>query len=245
MKRLLFVFLSLPISLFAEGGLPSQPYLYVEGKSEIERPADLVTLRFDLVARNADQAKANQEVQAKATKILALLDERKIAQNDVVATDLRSEPQYEREDENSSAKRGRIIGYKVTRVFSAKIRDVSAFPKLVDELLAVAGVEFSGIEPSLSKEKEMQDEVWDKALTNARERAEKTATAAGVKIDSIFALSPVAFPEIQRNILGSALPTSEYESAVGRAKLDVSHYRLDTIKFSQSVHVIYLISPAK
>jgi hypothetical protein len=30
--------------------------------------ADLVTLRFDLVARNADQAKANQEVQGKPSK---------------------------------------------------------------------------------------------------------------------------------------------------------------------------------
>jgi len=51
-------------SPFADGGLPNQLYLYVEGKAEIEKPTDMVTLRFDLVARNADQTKANQEVQA-------------------------------------------------------------------------------------------------------------------------------------------------------------------------------------
>jgi hypothetical protein len=52
-KLLLFVLLILPGVLFAQGGLPNQPYIYVEGKAEIEKPADMVTLRFDLVTRNA------------------------------------------------------------------------------------------------------------------------------------------------------------------------------------------------
>ncbi len=51
----------------------------------------MVTLRFELVARNADQAKANQEVQGKAAKILALLNEKKIIENDVIAADLKSD----------------------------------------------------------------------------------------------------------------------------------------------------------
>jgi uncharacterized protein YggE len=109
MKLLLLLCLVLPTTVLAEGGLPSQPYLYAEGgKAEIEKPADMVTLRFDLVARNADQIKANQEVQAKAVKILALLDQKNIAQTDAVASDLKSEPQYENEEE-SSRKHGKIM----------------------------------------------------------------------------------------------------------------------------------------
>src|SRR5438105_11975167 len=110
MNRLFFLLLALPISAYAQGGLPNQPYIYVEGKAEIEKPADMVTLRFDLVARNPDQGKANQEVQTKATKVFTLTDAHKIAQSDVVATDLRTEPQYENEEE-SGRKRGKIIGY--------------------------------------------------------------------------------------------------------------------------------------
>ena len=226
-----------------QDGLPSVPYLYVEGKAEIEKPADMVTLRFDLVARNADQTKANQEVQAKAVKILALLDQKKITQTDVVATDLKSEPQYENEEE-SSRKHGKIIGYSVTRTFSVKVRDVAAFPKLVDELIAFGGVEFSGIDAGLSDEKAMQDEIWKKALTNARERAEKTLKEVGMNVDSIFAVSPVTFPEIRQKILGySERPSAEYETAL--RQLPPSQYRLAPVALSQSVHVIYLISPAK
>src|ERR1700719_4537605 len=98
MKLLLLLCLVIPTTLLAQSGLPSQPYLYVQGRAEIEKPADMVTLRFDLVARNADQTKANQEVQAKANKIFALLKERKIGENDVIAADLKSEPQYEKEE---------------------------------------------------------------------------------------------------------------------------------------------------
>lgn len=242
MKHLLFACLALPLSLFAEGGLPDQPYIYVEGKAETEKPADMVTLRFELVARNGDQAKANQEVQDKAVKILGLLNEKKIAENDVVASDLKSEPQYEGEEDEPSRRRGKIIGYSVTRSFEAKVRDVTLFAKLVDELMAIGGVEFSGIDAGFSKEKEMQDEVSAKALTNARERAAKTLATTGMKIDSIFAISPVSFPEIERRIFGSGVGVAALEA---HRDVVASQYRLPPVTISQSVHLIYLISLAK
>ncbi|CAN5433486.1 hypothetical protein BH20VER3_BH20VER3_09560 [soil metagenome] len=240
MKFLLFGLLSLPGLLFAQGGLPTQPYLYVEGKAEIEKPADMVTLRFDLVARNADQAAANQEVQVKAAKILAMLDERKIARHDVIAGDLRSEPQFQQEPVRPS-EQGKIVGYAVTRPFAVKIREVPIFPELVDELLALGGVEFSGIEAGLVKEKEIQDNIWGQALADAHTRAEKTLKPLGMKIDSVFAVSPVSFPEISQRIFGSNQVVGAYTE---RQRVS-SQYRLAPITVSRSVHVIYLISPAK
>lgn len=223
--------------------MPNQPYIYVEGKSEIERMADMVTLRFEMVARNPDQTKANQEVQTKAGQILSLLNDRKIAQGDVVAEDLKSEPQYE-DEESSSSRRGKIIGYIVTRSFEAKVRDVTTFPKLVDELLALGGVEFSAIDGGLSNEKQMEDDAFQKALSDARTRAEKTLATAGMKIDSVFAVSPVPFPEIRQKILGGheAYGAATAERIVAP---DPMRYRLAPVSVTQSVHLIYLISPAK
>jgi uncharacterized protein YggE len=239
MKRVLFFLLSFPISAFAEGGLPNQPYLYVEGKAEIEKPADMVTLRFDVVARAPEQKKANEEVQAKATNIFSLLNSRKIAETDVIAQNVRSEPQFQ-EDESPRRYHGKLIGYSVTRSFEVKLRDVTIFPKLVDELLAINDLEISGVDQGLSKEKQMQDEIWKKALTNARDRAEKTLKEIGMKIDSVFAVSPVPIPDIKGAIL---------QGRGGRAErvlvTAATEYRLAPVSLSQSVHVIYLISPAK
>lgn len=241
MKILFLALLSLPGILLAEGGLPNEPYIYVEGKAEIEKPAELVTLRFDLVARNADQVQANQEVQAKASKILTMFDERKIARADVVASDLRSEPQFQ-QDPNRPGEQGKVVGYVVTRPFVVKVRDLNSFPKLVDELIALGGVEFSGIDPGLSKEKELEDEIWGKALSDARTRAEKTLKPIGMKINSVFALSPVNFPEISPRIFGSNQVAGAYAQ---RMIANSDQYRLAPVTVRQSVHVIYLISPAK
>ena len=246
-KLVLLSFLSLPLPLFAQGGLPDKPYIYVEGKAEIEKPADMVTLRFNLVARNPDQAKANQEVQAKANKIFALLKERKIAENDVVATDLRSEPQYAT-DEQNSRRQGKITGYRVARSFDVKVRDVTVFARLVDELLSIGNTEFSGIDAGLINEKEVADEMYDKALANAREKADKTLKAMGMKIDSVYAVSTAPFQDVQQRmfavmttervvVTGSYIPTGENAPA--------SEYRLGPVSITQNIHVIYLISPAK
>ncbi|HWM26796.1 MAG TPA: SIMPL domain-containing protein [Chthoniobacterales bacterium] len=242
-KLVLLAFASLPLFALAQGGLPDKPYIYVEGKAEIEKPADMITLRFDLVARNPDQAKANQEAQAKATKVFAMTDARKIAESDVVASDLRSKPQYEIEGDYVPS-RGKIIGYSVTRSFAVKIRDVTVFAKFVDELLAIGGTEVSEIEAGLSNEKEMHDEVGDKALLNGRERAEKTLNTMGMKIDSVFAVSPRAFPEIQSRFFSSSSSDSNL-LANQMAKPDPTQYRLAPITISQRVHILYLISPAK
>src|SRR5262249_34020908 len=131
MNRLLpLSLLFIPISALAEGGMPDKPYIYVEGKAEIEKPPDIVTLRVELVARALEQPKANQDVQARANKIIALLKERKITDNDIIADNLRSEPEFEQE-ESYPNRRGKLIGYKVSRPFEIKVRDVAIFPKLV------------------------------------------------------------------------------------------------------------------
>ncbi len=250
MKRFLFFpLLIIPIFVFGEGGLPDKPYIYVEGRADIQKPADIVTLRFELVARGPEQPKANHEVQSKANKIFTMLKERKITDNDVIAASIHTEPEFER-GENLPYRSGKLIGYKVSRLFEVKVRDVAIFPKLTDELIALGGVEFLGIDGGLAKEKEMENEVWDKALANAREGAEKTLSAMNMKIDSVFAISPVPIPEISSTIFpkdragaervivtGSNIPTAE--------EIPPSQYRLAPITVNQIVHVIYLISPAK
>jgi uncharacterized protein YggE len=134
----------------------------------------------------------------------------------------------------------------VTRPFSVKVRDVTAFPKLVDELIALGGVEFSGIDAGVSDEKTLQDEIWKKALANARERADKTLKEIGMKIDSIFAVSPVTFPEIRQRIFGYSEVSAYAAGPVeGLRQLPPSQYRLAPVAISQSIHVIYLISPAR
>ncbi len=246
MKLICLALVFFPICLFAQSGLPNQPYIYVEGEAENSKAPDFVELRFDVIGHSTDRAKANQEAQAKVVKVFALLKDQKIGDNDIVAEDLTSEPEFE-QSETYPQTRNKIIGYMITRPIAIKVRDVTVFPKLVNDLIELGGIEFAHIEGGLNKQKEIEDDLWQKALTNARERAEKTLKTMGMKIDSVFAVAPIGFTEIQRKLFqsgervivtGSNVPTS-------KERAQPSEYRLAPITFSQSVHVIYLISPAK
>lgn len=67
-----------------------------------------------------------------------------------------------------------------------------------------------------------------------------------MKVQSIFAISPVVFPQIETDIFGAGGSTTYEQSAPSeRQKVEPSQYRLAPVSVSQNVHVIYLIAPSK
>jgi len=225
-------------------GLPNQPFLYVEGKAQIEKAPDLISLHFDISGRNADQGKANQEVQAKAKKLFALFKEAKIEDRDVVAQDLRSEPDYE-QDEADQNKRGKLIGYIVTRSFKVNVRDLTKYGKLGDQIMALGGVRLGSISGEVSDRQKIAEELWPKAIANAREQAEKTLKPMEMKLDSVFAVSSIDFGEIKGEFLKSGERVVVTGMNIPTPPDQPSEYRLEMIGIESTAHVIYLISPAK
>jgi Uncharacterized conserved protein len=225
-------------------GLPNQPFLYVEGKAEIEKPPDLISLHFDISGRNADQGKANQEVQAKAKKLFALFKDAKIEDRDVVAEGLSSEAEYER-DEADEKKRGKLIGYLVTRSFNVNVRDLKKYGKLGDEIMALGGVRLRYINGEVSDREKVGEELWPKAIANAREQAEKTLKPMEMKIDSVFAVSSIDFGEIRGEFLQGGNRVVVTGMNIPTPPDQPSEYRFEMITIESTAHVIYLISPAK
>ncbi len=149
----------LPSHAMADAGLPTAPYIYVEGRAESEKPADMVTLRFDISDLEAKQEAANASVQKQANQIFAILKASTISESDVIAGDLQSEAEYEEVESPSSSRRGKLLGYRVTRTFSVVVHDLILFPKLVDQLLGLQVHEFSSITPGLKDAKVMEEDV--------------------------------------------------------------------------------------
>jgi uncharacterized protein len=225
-------------------GLPNRPFLYVEGKAEIQKAPDIITLRFYIQAHNADQGKANQEVQAKARKIFALLKEAKIEDRDVVAQDLRSAPEYDR-DESGPKKRGKLTGYVVTREFVITVRDLTKYGKLGDEIMNLGGVTLDYINSDVSDHEKLGEELWPKAIANAREKAEETLKPMGMKIDSVFAVSSIEFGKVVGQFFQSGERVVVTGMNIPAPPAEPSQYRPEMVRIESTAHIIYLISPAK
>jgi uncharacterized protein YggE len=254
MKTFLSIVLALTPGLLlaeANSGLPDKPYIYVRGSADAEKAPDLVTLSFDLVGRAPQRAKANDDVQSRAAKVFDMLSKLKISKDDTIADNFRTEEEFE--ESEGGRKTQKVIGYVVRRAFQVKIRDVKIFPKLIDDLIATVSAEFSSYESvkeGYSKEKEMDKQLWEEAVANSRAEAERTLKNTGMKVDSIFAISPVPIPDITSRMFPKGEAGVENVVVTGsnistpETRLP-SEYRLTPISFEQIVHVIYLISPAK
>ncbi len=244
MKSLLLALLTFPLVGLADG-LPTQPYIYVEGAAAIEKPADMATLRFTLSSLHADQVEANRIVQKQAAEMFALLRTNHIADNNVIASDLTSGAEYERLEQTYPPSRGKFLGYRVTRPFRVSLRDVTKLGKLVNDILALKPSEFSGIDEGLTTEDKVEDEVWTKAMVNARERAERTLKSTGSKVGKVFAVSPLPFTSIISNLLSGDDFRTNPPQIPHQAQPDFAEYRLAPVTVAQRVHVIYLIDDAK
>jgi uncharacterized protein YggE len=225
-------------------GLPNQPFLYVAGTAHIDKAPDIIILHFGVEGRNEDEGKANQDVQAKAKKIFALLKEGKIEDRDVVAQDLDSDAEYER-DETDTKKRGKLIGYVVSRSFKITVRDVTKYGKLGEQIMNLGGVHLSSISSEISDRQKVGEELWPKAIADAREKAEKTLKPFGMKIDLVFAVSSIDFGEIPGEFLKSGERVTVTGMNIPTPPAEPSQYRPEMISIESTAHVIYLISPAK
>src|SRR5690242_15975743 len=129
MRISLLTLLFVPLIAFADGGLPTSPYIYVVGSAEAKKPADMVNIRFQVVGREVDHLKANEQLQTKSAKVLALLDSRKVDKGDLLAYGISSQPVFEQEQDTGRG-HGKVIGYTVTRDFELRYRDMVGFSKL-------------------------------------------------------------------------------------------------------------------
>jgi uncharacterized protein YggE len=238
MKTLLAFLLSAAVSLHANG-LPTSPYIYVRGQASVERKAEFVELRFALAAISSDPVKANAEVQSQAKKVFELLKTTGVADSEVIASDLESETVYEESQER--LKIPAVLGYRVTRPFTVKVRTLDKYPKLVDELLALKVAEFHRVTEGVEKPDELKDAVREKAMRDARAKAEKLAKASGLKIDRVWAISPTSFVDLDQEFLGA----DNHPAPVGAGPDMVPEYRLAPVRVSDSLHVIFLVSEAK
>jgi Protein of unknown function (DUF541) len=125
------------------------------------------------------------------------------------------------------------------------VRDLTRYGKLGDQIMALGDVRLSHISGEVSDREKLGEELWPKAIANAREQAEKTLKPMGMKIDSVFAVSSIDFGEIRKEFLSSGERVVVTGMNIPAPPDQPSEYRFEMIGIESTAHVIYLISPAK
>jgi uncharacterized protein YggE len=195
--------------------------LTVTGEGTVAAAPDSAVIRLGVSSQGKTARAASDANAREMTVVLAAIKESGVADRDIQTTSLSLQPQYD----PSKTGAARLIGFQANNQVTVKIRDVGRLPTVLDRAIAGGANEMSGIEFVVSEQGKLLDKARTEAIADARRKAELYATAAGMKVGRVMAISeegsappPRAFQALRA---GAATPIAPGEQML-RAVVTVS-----------------------
>jgi uncharacterized protein YggE len=180
-------------------GLPAANTITVSGHGEAVAVPDIATFSFSVVSDKATVAAAQEDATAKINAVTKYLTDAGVDAKDIQTSDYSVYPQYEYQNAvcptyapvsmggASSAvycPPGKQVlkGYEVRQTTAIKVRDTEKAGDLLAGVGAQGATEVSGLTFTFDKPDMVQDEARDKAIQNAKEKADTLAKSLGVHL---------------------------------------------------------------
>lgn len=165
------------------GGIFStqQEGIWVSGTGKVTVVPDIATLRLGIEAQEASVAEAQSKATEAMNRVMDALDDYGVAEKDI-QTQYFSIQKVTRWDNVKQEEV--VIGYRVSNVVSAKIRDIDKAGEIIDavaeaggDLTRIDSIAFSVDDPSAYHE-----EAREKAMAEAKDKAKQLANLADVTL---------------------------------------------------------------
>jgi uncharacterized protein YggE len=140
---------------------------------------DLALVRFAVSGTGKELAPTRDEVNSRSSAVLTRLRDLGIAEGDVNAPDVEIQPEYD-------YRRGqKLIGYRVARHITARVRDLDRLGDVLDGIVAAGANEVQGAEMTASEPSAAEHAALSTAVMAARAKAAAIADAAGVTLGEL------------------------------------------------------------
>ena len=206
-------------------------YITVVGSGKVSLVPDIaeVNVGAEVAADTVSEAKA--EVDSRMEAIMAALEELGIADEDVQTSHYsiyyEREPFYPMPREEVSAEpQG---AYRVSNMLRVTVRNLEQVGELLDAVVEVGANQMYGVTFTVSDDQEWESEAREKAMDDAKARAEELAGLAGVELGEVLSVSEV---------VGGMLVPTAVEMAVGRGGGGIAPGELE---FSTRIQVTFAI----
>jgi len=158
-----------------------QQGIWVTGQGKVTIVPDIVTLRLGIEAQEASVAEAQTKATEAMNRAMAALTDNGVAEKDIQTQyfSIRRVTKWDRVKEEEV-----VVGYRVTNMVMAKIRDIDKAGSIIDavaeaggDLTRIDSVAFSVDDPS-----DYYEEAREKAMADAKAKAEQLAKLADVTL---------------------------------------------------------------
>ena len=199
--------------------MPSKRWISVMAQGEATVAPDLALVSFAVTGSGKELAPTRDDVTTRSSTVLAKLRDLGIAEADINAADVGIHPEYD------YRKGQRLIGYRVVRQMTARVRDLNALGGVLDGIVAAGANEVGGAQMTASDPSAAEHEALRTAVAAARAKAEALASAAGVSIGEVARIEEDAGPgmvPMPRFKAMGAMETADVATEVATGDLTVT-----------------------
>jgi uncharacterized protein YggE len=202
------VFTGCKVSIPGDSGGPpievnvnnQQEGIWASGEGKVTVTPDIATVSLGIEAQAATVSDAQSEAQSAMDRVMDALNTNGVAEKDI-QTQYFNISQITRWDDKNQQEI--VIGYRVTNTVTAKIRDVTKAGIVIDAVALAGGdlTRVNYISFSVDDPTRYHDEARDKAMADARGKAEQLASLAGVKLGKPTYISESSYsPPVYREV---------------------------------------------
>jgi uncharacterized protein YggE len=158
-----------------------QTGIWVNGEGKVTVTPDIATLWLGIEAQATTVAEAQAQAATAMATVMAALAENGVAEKDI-QTQYFSIYQVTKWDDNKDEQV--VIGYRVTNMVTAKIRDIEQAGPIIDAVATAGGdyTRVNNISFSVDDPDPYYEEARQKAMADAKAKAEQLADLAGVSL---------------------------------------------------------------
>ncbi|MFC0332329.1 SIMPL domain-containing protein [Paenibacillus sepulcri] len=196
-----------------EAGEVQKGIITVSGQGELQAAPDVAYVNVGVETRAATAKEAQA---SNATKFAALqtvlFEKSKLAEKDVKTTNFNVQPQYTYNEKDGTNK---VTGYVATHSIQITTRDLINIGQLLDNLSAAGANRMDGVQFDTEKQDQYELQALEKAMANAKAKAETLAKAAGKQLKAAVNISQSSsgsIPVYNKGLM-SAVPQAAADSA--------------------------------
>jgi uncharacterized protein YggE len=195
------------------------PAISVTGEAQISVAPDIAFVDAGVATDAKTAREASEANSAAMTKVFDALKAANIDARDVQTSRLSLQPQYAPNRSGPSP----ITGYRASNRVAVRIHDVSKVAGVIDTLVGAGANDIGNVAFEVSQASKLLDDAREKAVADARRKAEIYAKAAGVTLGAPLSISEGGAPEpVFRGKVMAGMAAAPTPIAQGEETLSVS-----------------------
>ena len=199
-----------------------QQGIWVSGQGKVTAVPDIATLRLGIEAQAASVAEAQTQAAGAMEKVMTALTNNGVAKKDIQTQYFNITKVTRWDDKNQQEV---VIGYRVTNVVTAKIRNIDKVGSIIDAV-AVAGGDLTridGIDFSVDDPADYYTEARELAMADAKAKAKQLADLAGVTLGKATYITESSYsPAIPSPVRFEAKAAMAAETPISAGEMEIT-----------------------